>query len=200
MKYLLSLALLISIYNEGRELDKSIRILFVGNSLTYTNNLPALVEEVARAQGIKITTEMLAYPNYALEDHWNEGEMEKRIASKKFQYVVVQQGPSSQADGRAMLLDYGRRVKTLCDKNNVKLAFFMVWPAKANSGSFAGVINNYTEAARITGALLCPVGKIWKEHFEATNNYSYYGPDDFHPSAEGSSAAARIIFESLQLQ
>ncbi len=40
-------------------------MLFVGNSLTYTNNLHALVEEVGKTHGIKITTALLAYPNYA---------------------------------------------------------------------------------------------------------------------------------------
>ena len=177
--------------------DESLNILFVGNSLTYSNNLPELVEQVASAHGVKITTEVLAYPNYALEDHWNDGVMQKRIASKKFQYVVVQQGPSSQADGRAMLLDYGQRIKTLCDKYHTQLVFFMVWPARANASMFDGVINNYTEAASKTGSLLCPAGKIWKEHFEKTNDYSYYGPDNFHPSVAGSNVAAEAIFDVL---
>jgi hypothetical protein len=177
-----------------------INILFVGNSLTYSNDLPALVEQTARDHGVKIQTEVLAYPNYALEDHWNDGVIQKRIASEKFQYVIVQQGPSSQADGRAMLLDYGQRIKTLCDKHNSQLIFFMVWPARSNAGMFDGVINNYTEAAHKTGSLLCPVGKIWKEHFEKTSDYSYYGPDNFHPSVAGSKAAAAVIFETLNLK
>jgi lysophospholipase L1-like esterase len=65
---------------------------------------------------------------------------------------------------------------------------------------FDGVINNYTEAAHKTGSLLCPVGKIWKEHFEKTSDYSYYGPDNFHPSVAGSKAAAAVIFETLNLK
>lgn len=178
--------------------NKPIHILFVGNSLTYTNNLPALVEELGKTNGVKITTQMLAYPNYALEDHWNDGELQKLIASEKFQYVVVQQGPSSQSDGRAMLLDYGARIKELCDQHNTKLIFFMVWPARANLRMYDGVINNYTEAAAKTGALLCPVGKTWKEHFEKTGDYGYYGEDGFHPSMEGSRVAAAAIFESLK--
>lgn len=177
--------------------DKSIHVLFVGNSLTYTHNLPVRVEQVAKTHGVKLTTEVLAYANYALEDHWNDGELQKRIASNTFQYVVVQQGPSSQADGRAMLLDYGQRIKLLCDKHGAQLVFFMVWPSRANNRTFDGVINNYTEAAVKTGSLLCPVGKLWKEHFEKTNDYSYYGPDEFHPSAVGSNVAAEAIFNVL---
>ena len=178
--------------------DKRIHVLFVGNSLTYVNNLPLLVEQAAHVQGNTIETEMLAYPNYALEDHWNDGTLQERIASGKFQYVVVQQGPSSQADGRTMLLEYGKRIKSLCDQHDTQLVFFMVWPARANLSTFDGVIRNYTEAANTTGAILCPVGKIWKEHFDETNDYSYYGPDDFHPSLAGSNVAAASILHAVQ--
>jgi hypothetical protein len=173
------------------------KILFVGNSLTYTNDLPALVTALAKTKGHPVQTETLAYPNYALEDHWNDGQLQKMIAKEKYDFVIVQQGPSSQADGRAMLLDYGKRIKDLCDKNNSKLVFFMVWPAKANLHMMDGVIKNHTDAAIETNSILCPVGKVWKEHFAATGDYSYYGPDEFHPSLAGSQVAAKVIVESL---
>ncbi|MCW5912928.1 MAG: SGNH/GDSL hydrolase family protein [Cyclobacteriaceae bacterium] len=176
------------------------RILFVGNSLTYTNNLPQLVKEAGVKNNVRIQADMLAYPNYALEDHWNDGELQKLIAGGKYDYVIVQQGPSSQADGKAMLLEYGGRIKLLCDKHQAKLAFYMVWPARVNYHTFPGVIANYTLAASETNSVLCPVGEVWKAHFDATGDFSYYGPDGFHPSLAGSQRAAEIIFESLQIQ
>ena len=172
-------------------------ILFVGNSLTYTNDLPAIVARLAKEKGIDVTTEMLAFPDYALEDHWNEGRMQTLIKEKQFDFVIVQQGPSSQAGGRAMLLDYGARIKTLCEENKAKLAFFMVWPAFANLHTFDSVIKNYSDAATSTHSLLCPAGAVWKQHFTGTHDYSYYGPDQFHPSEKGSEAAAGVIVETL---
>jgi len=173
------------------------RILFVGNSLTYTNDLPAIITKLAEKKGVKIIAEMLAYPNYALEDHWNDGIIQSLLASKNFDFVVVQQGPSSQNDGRVMLLDYGARIKAECEKFNTKLAFFMVWPAFSNFNNFDGVIKNYTDAAVATNSLLCPVGKVWKEYMTATNDYSCYGPDMFHPSQKGSEKAAEVIYGTL---
>jgi hypothetical protein len=172
-------------------------ILFVGNSLTYTNDLPALVVQIGKGKGVVIKKEMLAYPNYALEDHWNDGSIQSLLGSKQFDFVVVQQGPSSQNDGRVMLLDYGARIKAECDKYSTKLAFFMVWPAYSNFNNFDGVIKNYTDAATATNSLLCPVGKIWKEYMTTTSDYSYYGPDMFHPSKKGSEKAAQVIYETL---
>ncbi len=172
-------------------------ILFVGNSLTYTNDLPGIVARIGRNSGVEIVTEMIAYGNYSLEDHWNDGQLQKLISSKKYDFVVVQQGPSSQADGRIMLLDYGTKIKNLCTLYNTNLAFFMVWPAQANLHTFDGVISNHSNAAVATNSLLCPVGKIWKEYFLKTGDYAYYGPDMFHPSQSGSENAALIIFKTL---
>jgi hypothetical protein len=172
-------------------------ILFIGNSLTYTNDLPAIVTGIGKEKGIEIKTAMIAYPDYALEDHWNDGQLQKMISKTHYDFVIVQQGPSSQADGRAMLMDYGARIKDLCTTYKTQLAFFMVWPAFSNLYNFDGVIKNYTDAAIVTNSLLCPVGKIWKEHFSSTNDYTYYGPDMFHPSQIGSEVAAKIIYETL---
>lgn len=177
--------------------DSAKKILFVGNSLTYTNDLPGIVTNIGKSRGVEIVTEMLAYPNYALEDHWNDGRLQTLIATKKYHFVVVQQGPSSQMDGRIMLLDYGARIKNICTPHNTKLAFFMVWPAQVNFHTFDGVIANYTDAAIATNSLLCPVGKLWKEYFLSSGDYSYYGPDMFHPSQMGTANAAQVIYETL---
>lgn len=177
--------------------DSVNNILFIGNSLTYTNNLPDIIAGMGRDSGVEIRTRMIAYPNYALEDHWNDGQIQALIATGQYDFVLIQQGPSSQADGRAMLMDYGARIKTLCDRHHATLAFYMVWPALTNFQTFDGVIKNYTDAATATNSLLCPVGQVWKNYFLATGDYSYYGPDEFHPSQKGSECAARVIFQTL---
>ena len=90
---------------------KTYNILFVGNSLTYTNNLPKLVEATAKAKDITIKTQTIALPNYALIDHWNEGKVQKEIQTKQYDYVIVQQGPSSQKFGKEILINYGKRIR-----------------------------------------------------------------------------------------
>lgn len=172
-------------------------LLFVGNSLTYTNDLPQLLVNIAQAKGRKIQAETLALPNYALSDHQADGRVQQMIASKRYKYVIVQQGPSSQAEGRAMLMETAPKLKELCDANNAQLAFFMVWPAYANYNNFDGVISNYTEAATITNSILCPAGTMWKEYIDRTGDLSYYGPDLFHPSLKGSQVAAEAIYHSI---
>ena len=177
--------------------DAEYAILFIGNSLTYTNNLPTLVESLAADNGVAVSTTMEAKPNYAIVDHWQDGAVQRLIRSGQYDFVVIQQGPSSQNDGYEMLVNDGKQYARLCEQYNAKLAYFMVWPSRAYYHTFNGVITNYTLGAEANNAILCPVGQVWKDHFDRTNDFSYYGPDQFHPSLEGSRVAAKVILSSL---
>lgn len=177
--------------------SSSQRILFVGNSLTYTNNLPSILEEIARDLGESIETTTLAFPNYAIEDHWNDGNFQKKLAEGNFEYVIIQQGPSSQANGKEMLVNYGAKMQIVCKEYGAKLAYFMVWPSKKYYYTFDGVIKNYSYAAASNNATLFPVGKLWKKYEAMSNTVRLYGPDNFHPSKAGSFLAALIIFHGI---
>ena len=172
-------------------------ILFIGNSLSYTNNLPLLVKKDAMLKGKEINTKMIALPNYSIEDHWNDGQVQKLISSKKYDFVILQQGPSSQTDGRKMLIKTGRKYASLCKKNEAKLCYLMVWPSLNYYHTFDDVINNYRDAASINNSILLPVGEIWKAYIDSTKNNEYYSSDGFHPSKKGSQVAAKVIVEHL---
>ena len=73
----------------------------------------------------------------------------------------------------------------------------MVWPAKVYDRTFDGVIQNYTEAAKINQALLFPVGVVWRAYQKHPQLESLYGYDHFHPSPVGSFLAALTIFHKL---
>jgi hypothetical protein len=172
-------------------------LLFIGNSLTYVNDLPNLVKSIAATNGKDLSITTIANGNYALIDHWNDGIIQTYIESGDYDFVIVQQGPSSQPYGRELLFEYGGKISELCKDNDTKLAYYMVWPSLTYYSTFDGVIYSYTEAANRNNDILCPVGEVWKSYFDATNDFSYYGSDGFHPSLEGSKVAAGIIYESL---
>ena len=53
---------------------RHLHVLFVGNSLTSTNDLPATVAAFAHAVGhVEVDVKMVAPGGYALEDHWTDG-------------------------------------------------------------------------------------------------------------------------------
>lgn len=171
--------------------------LFVGNSLSYYNEMPSILIEIAAAYDLAIGADCLCKPNYAILDHWAETELKNLIASKAYKQVILQQGPSSQAFGRSVLLEYGPKISQLASAYQTKTAFYMVWPSKAYYYTFQGVIDNYTEAAKVSEADLFPVGQVWKDYIEETGDESIYGADAFHPSPKGSFLAAWVIFRFL---
>lgn len=74
------------------------RILFVGNSLTYENDLPGMVCQLARSVGRQIVCESIAKPDYGLEDHWQSGEARRTIAGGRWDIVVLRsKSPASPA-------------------------------------------------------------------------------------------------------
>ena len=198
-KFLISITFVVClVFNaQGQNNDEAYKILFIGNSLTYTNDLPSIIKRKAKYSGYNIETEMVAFPNYAISDHWKKGEVQKLIESKKYNVVIIQQGPSSQSEGNKILIKYGKKYSDLCKENNAILAYFMVWPSLEYYDSFDGVIKNYTLAAEKNGAILCPVGSVWKNYFETSKRFDYYGVDNFHPSKKGSEVAAVVIIKSI---
>lgn len=176
---------------------ETIQVLFVGNSLTYTNDLPSLVTKYGDNNKVEIISESLTFPNYGLLDHWEDGELQELIKTGKYDFVIIQQGPSSQQLGREWLIEYGKLIGELCEENDAKLVYFMVWPSRIYYHTFDGVIKNHRDAAQINNALLAPVGEKWKAHFDNTEDFSFYGPDGFHPSISGSKLAAQIIVKTL---
>jgi hypothetical protein len=71
----------------------AIRVLFIGNSLTYYNNLPGMVRAVYKSTvpDALITTEMLASGGALIRDHLDRGHLKKVLATQHFDVVVLQE-------------------------------------------------------------------------------------------------------------
>ena len=108
------------------------------------------------------------------------------LIKEKFDYLVVQQGPSSQTEGKKMLIEDGKVLKKICDQYNIKLVYFMVWTSKKWYETFDLVIENHKIAAKKNNAMLFPVGEIWKKYNTFNKNENLYDLDEFHPSKSGS--------------
>src|SRR5581483_7906932 len=87
----------------------AVRVLFIGNSLTAANDLPAVLQQLAVAAHRPLTCRAVAFGGYSLEDHWNHGEARRAIAEGGWSFVVLQQGPSALPESRVLLVEYARR-------------------------------------------------------------------------------------------
>ena len=176
---------------------RKLKILFVGNSLTYVNDLPALIVELGKMDSVLIRYKTLAFPDYSIEDHLNDGKVQVEVSDGKYDFVIVQQGPSALPESQALLLGSGKQLAEICKSAGTKLAFYMVWPSKARLFDLDNVIVSYTNVANATSSLLCPAGLAWKYAWQADPSLALYSFDDFHPSVTGTTLAALTIYGKL---
>jgi lysophospholipase L1-like esterase len=169
-------------------------VLFIGNSLTYSNDLPLVVQAMAKAAGKSLEVDSVTGGGYSLDDHWNDGGAQKAIASRRWTYVVLQHGPSSLPESRAELRAAVKRFAPVIRKAGAKPALFMVWPPADRISYFDDVRDAYALAAADVSGLFIPAGEAWRAAWRRDPNAPLYSQDDFHPSAAGSYAAALSIY------
>jgi hypothetical protein len=171
-------------------------ILFIGNSLTYANFLPDLVQTVAEASGRTLARRVHAWPNYSLEDHWQEGA-EAVVLDARAEFVVLQQGPSSLPANRVHLATWATTFAPAVREAGGEPALFMVWPERSRTEAFDAVRDSYQAAAEAADALFIPAGEAWREVWRQDAEIELYGPDGFHPDPLGSIVAALTIYAVL---
>ena len=172
------------------------RILFIGNSLTYSNDLPAMVCAMARSAGRQVVCDSVAKPDYGLEEHWNERRA-RQVIGRGWDVVVLQQGPSALPESRRLLIEYTRRFDAEIKKAGARTALLMVWPSRTRRGDFEGVRQSYTAAARDVNAMLIPACDAWRAAWAEDSSLPLYGVDGFHPSAMGTYLSALVTYEQL---
>ena len=177
----------------------AVRVLFVGNSLTSVNDLPAMVEAISRAAGDDppIETGMVAFGGYALEDHLAEGSAARATADGGWDVVVLQQGPSALPASRVNLLEFSGRFATLIRAAGARPALYGVWPAEERIFDLDACIESYRLAAVAVNGLSLPAGGAWKAGWASDPALPLYGADRFHPSALGTYLAALVIYAEV---
>ena len=176
---------------------RSLRVLFIGNSLTYFNDLPAMLEALAKAGGQPVLSwKGVLIPGASLEDQWRGGEARRAIAREKWDFVVLQQGPSASPEGRTMLLGYSDRFARAIRAAGGRPAIYMVWPSSSRTSDFDDVSQSYRLAARQVDGLLFPVGEAWRLAAKRHTKMDLYS-DDLHPTPAGSYLAALVMYQQL---
>jgi hypothetical protein len=175
----------------------SLRVLFVGNSLTATNDLPTHVAALAEASGRKLDHRTVAFGGYNLEDHWHNGEARRALASGDWDVVVMQQGPSAFPESQADLRLWATRFAAEARSHGTRPALLTVWPEGWRVDALPEVIKSYSRAAVAAGAELLPAGVAWQLAWRCSRRAPLYGPDDFHPSPTGTYAAALVVYGRL---
>lgn len=176
--------------------DAEVTALFIGNSLTATNDLPAMVRTLAEAAGRTFEYRTILRSNHSLEDHWNAGAADV-VRTLGADVVIMQQGPSSVGTNPQHLATWSGMFATVAREAGGEPALLMVWPDVGRLHAFDAVRESYRGAAEAVDGIFIPAGEAWRAVWEVFPGLAFYGPDGFHPSTRGTFAAAVTVFEVL---
>ena len=172
--------------------------MFIGNSYLYTQDIPGLVQALAdSAGGDKLAVMSVTGADMALIDHWNDGWVQAEIARHPFEWVVLQQGPSSVQVNRDTLR---LATKLFADQMNsvgdATPALFSAWPSQSRPQDFPRAIESYRLAAEDVGGVFLPVASAWLAAWNRQPDLQLYA-DGLHPSPAGAYLAALVIYAKL---
>jgi len=71
--------------------ESELRILFIGNSYTYYNNLPHIFQSLAKSSGHLVKTGMIAKGGYTLKRHSEDPSVLDKIKRGNWDYVILQE-------------------------------------------------------------------------------------------------------------
>jgi hypothetical protein len=191
------------------------KILFIGNSLTFYNDMPDMLEQMAIEAGKSVLVEQATLAGVALRSMVNNEMVIDKINSLAWDYVIL------QSDDITAFPDmYNIEINTLntfvnriiSNNESTKIIYKMVWGLRngVTIQELNGELVYYSYEqymrkiydgtlyiAEQAGVEISPVGWTWKE---VRNNYpdiELFASDNAHPSYLGSYLTAAVHYTSI---
>lgn len=173
------------------------RVLFIGNSHTYYNEMPRIFQEIAEKNGCRVDAAMIAHGGWYLKQHLEEKSQEAALSIRigHYDYVVLQEHthPFEEEDA------YLNSVQKFCEmirSTGAVPVIYATWAKKADPSPEEEMERLQKKAADLTGALYAPVGEQWWKKMRA-GEADFFGPDGQHANRSGSELAAGILWEVI---
>ncbi|RYZ51858.1 MAG: T9SS type A sorting domain-containing protein [Sphingobacteriales bacterium] len=224
MRIIPVLLILVFLGSTTVQAGKKLRVLFVGNSYTYVNNMPQIAANIAAGMGDTLEWQMEAPGGATFMQHWgSNAQTLAKIAQGNWDYMVLQEQSQTPAlpDGQVQMsmypyakkLDSFFRVHNPCGQS----MYYMTWGRKnGDAANCTFYTNNYgwpyycsyqqmdsiirvryeTMASNNQGQVAA-VGAVWRYLRGNNPAIELYDADESHPSLAGSYAAACSFYSAL---
>lgn len=193
------------------------RILFLGNSYTYVNDLPNTLKQLALSLGDTLETDNYTPGGSSLQSLTFDANTLAKIQIGNWDYVVIQAQsqepafPASQVQTNtypfAQKLDSMIHVFNPC----AEIVFYMTWGRKngdaANCPSYPTICTyegmqtrlqqSYLAMSKLNKASCSPVGVAWRAFRNLYPAVELYNADESHPSENGTYLAACTFYSSI---
>ena len=178
----------------------SLKILFVGNSYTYYEQMPKMVAHISLGNHTKLITQMSAPGGARLREHWLglRGMKTKELIRKGDFDIVVLQGQSMAALRRPdTLKKYAELFSNFIKKHHAKPYFYGTWAREKTPERQKDITRVYTQIANSNKAVLVPVGEAWAYARKLRPNILLYTQDGSHPNKLGAYLTASVFVTTI---
>lgn len=182
-----------------------VRILFIGNSYTYVNDLPGTFTKLARAGGVRVETRMEAPGGWRLQDHWEQGSR-KALQDANWDYVVLQEqsqlgnvvvvNGQPRVDGNHIFHDAAKNWIEAVLATGAKPVLYLTWARRDIPEDQATLNKHYFQAAAEHHVLVSPAGMAW-DRVRRTSSIDLFQTDGSHPSPAGTYLAACALYATI---
>ena len=192
--------------------EEKVRVLFIGNSYTFFNDMPEMFASLVREGGYDVEVQTVAKGGLTLADHAVSSETQKRIAEGAWNYIVLQEQSIIPAVEQRRKVEMVAAAEELVNQINAVDAqplFFMTW-GRRNGLSEVGFDDfiamqrqlevGYSEIAQTLDAAVVPVGLAWQQGLEEDATLNLWDSDGSHPSLEGSYLTACVFYAFIVQQ
>lgn len=183
-----------------RDEREAIPVLFVGNSLTYVGNLPAVFDAVSRENNRSTASDMLVTGGATLTDRVKDGSVARALESKKYSYVVLQErggdfacgfGPEVCANARQSLLTLTELVRKH-GATPILLGTYQTYPPASRE-----IVQRELLAAENAGIGYVSVSDRLLSLRNTYPEMTWFASDGAHPGADLTLLDALLLFEHL---
>jgi len=173
------------------------RVLFIGNSYTYVNDLPGMVQSLARSAGKDLTCASVTSGGKSLAWHWYNPETLDMIAAGGWDWVVLQDHSQQGVEHPEQLTSAATRLAGRVREAGGMPMLYVTWTREHIPEMQETITDAYQRAAEQAQARLAPVGPAFALARAVHPDMPLYHDDRSHPSWLGSYVAACVFYAAL---
>jgi hypothetical protein len=181
--------------------DQPLRVLFIGNSLTYVNDLPKMLTTLAKAGHQQpIEYEQETPGGCTLEKHWTDGKALAKIQSHPWDIVILQEQSTNSYAKPDSFTQYAKKFDAEIKKQNAKTLLYMTWALQDKPETQADISKAYLNLAKEIHADVAPAGLAWQAALQADKTLTLHLDDKKHPQPAGTYLAACVFYATIYHQ
>ena len=186
------------------------KILFIGNSYTFFNDMPSILENLARENGEDVTVFSVTkggrrlFQNLKEGDEWGE-KIKALCEEHSFDILILQEQSYLPVVDEEKFIEGASALKNLVGPKRTIL--YSTWGRKegcplldelklTSEEMTDALAKAYGRCAEVIGAEISYVGLTFSKIRKETEDIELYATDLSHPSYDGSVAAALCLYKT----